>query len=428
MRPTAVVAARTIDGQGQSEQHRIMMLPVFSQPPTDPEFFNNPYPVYDEMRRLGPAFHWAEYDLRCFASHQSVDAALRDRRFGRDVSHIMSREEAGLAPIPDRLKPFYGFESHSMLEREPPAHTRLRALVNRAFVSRHIERLRPRIEALAHALVDGFEKNGRVDLLPAYAEKIPVIVIAELLGVPAGMADQLLAWSHDMVAMYQFNRDRQTEDRAVEATEAFGDFMRGYVEKRRASPADDLITRLIQAESAGDRLSNDELVTTCILLLNAGHEATVHGIGNAVKALLETGSDVQHLFAEDGAGIGATDECLRYDAPLHLFTRFAMEDFEFCGISLRKGMRVGLMLGAANRDPARYANPDRLDFVRGGANHVSFGAGIHFCVGAPLARLEMAVAIPVLFQRLSGLRLAGRPLYADRFHFHGLQSLELEWG
>jgi cytochrome P450 len=409
-----------------------MSLPRISVRPDDPAFFGDPWPVYDEMRSLGPAFAWDEYGIVCFAHHDSVNALLRDRRLGRDFSHVMSREEAGLEPIPEHLSEFYAFESRSMLELEPPAHTRLRTLVNRAFVSRQVERLRPRIEALANSLIDGFEPAGETELLRSYAEKIPVIVIAELLGVPAEMSDRMLDWSHKMVAMYQFNRDRRIEDEAVRATAEFSAYIRDYVERRRRDPRDDLITALIAAEEKGEKLTVDELVTTCILLLNAGHEATVHAIGNGVKSLLESGTDVTAAFSRgasaEEAGNAAADELLRHDAPLHLFTRYVLEDMEHGGAALKRGQRIGLLLGAANRDPARYADPHRLDFARGGAGHVAFGAGIHFCVGAPLARLEMAVAIPVLFARLPGLRLKTPPRYADRYHFHGLERLDLAWG
>ncbi len=367
-----------------------MTLPRYSVRPDDPAFFNDPYPHYARMRELGPAFVWEEYGFTAFARFAEVNAILRDRRFGREITHIMSREEAGLAPIPAHLEPFYAFESRSLLEREPPAHTRLRSLVNRAFLSRHIERLRPRIRALANELIDGFEAQRQVDLLPAFAEKIPVIVIAELLGVPMEMGDRLLDWSHKMVAMYQFNRTRQIEDEAVRATQEFSAYIRGFADARRGDPRDDLITRLLEAEEAGEKLSPDELVTTAILLLNAGHEATVHGIGNGVKALLEWGGPAKDLFDDPERGNAGADELLRFDPPLHVFSRFVLEDLEFAGVPLRKGQSVALLLGAANRDGQRYGNPDRLDFVRGGAGQVGFGAGIHFCIGAPLARIEMA--------------------------------------
>jgi cytochrome P450 len=392
-----------------------MALPRFSARPDDPGFFQNPYPHYARMRELGPAFDWEEYGLTAFARFSEVNAILRDRRFGREITHVMSRETAGLAPIPQHLEP------------EPPAHTRLRGLVNRAFLSRHIERLRPRIRQLANELIDGFANRREVDILPAFAEKIPVIIIAELLGVPTDMDDKLLAWSHRMVAMYQFNRTRAIEDEAVAATREFSAFIRSYADARRGDPRDDLITRLIEAEEAGEKLTPDELVTTSILLLNAGHEATVHGIGNGLKALLESGRANPHPFDDLAAGIDAADELLRFDPPLHVFTRFVLEDLELSGVPLRKGQVVQLLLGSANRDPYRFADPDQLDFVRGAQGHVGFGAGIHFCIGAPLARIEMAEAISVLFSRLPGLQLAGKPLYADRYHFHGLSELRLAW-
>lgn len=404
-----------------------MPLKTYLAKPDDPQFFNDPYPYYAEMRALGPAFRWEEYDQICFPRYEEVNAILRDRRFGREITHVMSRDAAGLGPIPAHLESFYRFEANSLLEREPPVHTRLRALVNRAFVSRHVERLRPRIESLANALIDDFANQGSVDLLPAYAEKIPVIVIAELLGVPTDMADQLLEWSHKMVAMYQFNRDREIEDAALSALEAFSVFLRDYVEQRRKDPRDDLISRLIEAEEGGERLSSDELIATCILLLNAGHEATVHGIGNSVKALLETGVALDAAFATPQQANNAADELLRFDAPLHVFTRYVLENMEYAGVELKQGQQIGLLLGSANRDPEKYAKPDTLDFTRGGAGHVSFGAGIHFCVGAPLARLEMAVALPVLFARLRDLHLAEPVEYADRYHFHGLKRLPLAW-
>jgi cytochrome P450 len=399
----------------------------FRQSPVDPAFVQDPYPAYDRMRRFGPAVFWEDYDLWCLTGHEAVNALLRDRRFGRDVLHVTTREALGWPDIPEHVRPFYDVEAHSLLEREPPVHTRLRTLVNRAFVSRAIDRLRPKVTALAEGLVDRFAAEGRVDLLPAFATPIPVIVIADLLGVPTEMAPQLLDWSHRMVAMYQFNRTRTVEDDAVAATRAFVGFMRGYVEARRGDPRDDLISHLIAAEEAGDRLSTDELITTCILLLNAGHEATVHAIGNGVKALLEAGLDTAAAFADETATAATVEELLRIDPPLHLFTRYALEPVEVHGVRLALGDRIGLLLGAANRDPLRYRGPGRLDPTRTGPPHVAFGAGIHFCVGAPLARLEMQCALPVLFRRLPGLRIAEPPRYADRFHFHGLEALHLAW-
>ena len=388
--------------------------------PVDPAFFNNPYPAYHAIRAATPVFKWEEYGMWCFARHEDVNALLRDRRFGRQILHVASREELGWPETPPHLKPFYDFESHSLLELEPPVHTRLRGLVTRSFLSRQVERLRPAIAALAHGLIDRFADRGEVDLLTAYATPIPVTIICDLLGVPAEMGPQLLSWSHDMVAMYQARRDRAIEDAAVRATVAFSDFMRSYIARRRKEPRDDLLSELIRAEEQGNRLSEDELVTTAVLLLNAGHEATVHAIGNGVKCLLE-----QNI--RSGIGEGHVEETLRYDAPLHLFTRYALEDIDYAGIRLKKGESVGLMLGAANRDPARFADPDRFIPERDPNPQVSFGAGIHFCLGAPLARLELAVALPILFDRLPKLALAEPPRYRNAYHFHGLEALRVRF-
>ena len=388
--------------------------------PCEPWFYQNPYPAYHAIRAAVPVFKWEDYGYWCFARHEDVNALLRDRRFGRQILHVASREELGWPQTPEHLKPFYAFEQHSLLELEPPVHTRLRGLVTRSFLSRQVERLRPAITNLSNGLIDHFETNGDADLLTEFATPIPVMVICDLLGVPTDMAQQLLLWSHDMVAMYQARRDRAVEDAAVRATVAFSDFMRGYIKQRRKDPRGDLLSELIRAEEQGQKLSEDELVTTAILLLNAGHEATVHGIGNGVKALLELG------FTEN-IGEGHVEEILRHDAPLHLFTRYALEDIEYASIKFKKGEEVGLLLGAANRDPARFAEPDRFDPLRDPNPHVSFGAGIHFCVGAPLARLEMQVAMPILFQRLPKLALAETPRYRNSYHFHGLESLRVQF-
>ncbi len=384
--------------------------------PRHAQFYENPYPAYGKLRETVPIFKWEQYGHWCFTRHEEVNALLRDRRFGRQILHVASRAELGLEEIPARLKAFYDFEQHSLLELEPPVHTRLRGLVNRAFLARQVERLRPKIQSLSNSLIDGFEAKGEVDLLVAYATPIPVIVICELLGAPTEMASQFLAWSHDMVAMYMARRDRAVETAAVTATIAFSDYMRALVAGRRKDLGDDLLSGLIRAEAEGQKLSEDELITTAILILNAGHEATVHAIGNGVKTLLELG--VTEPISES-----LIEETLRYDAPLHLFTRYALEDVEFAGIKFKKGEQAGLMLGAANRDPARFANPDQFTPTRDPNPHVSFGAGIHFCIGAPLARLEMQIAFETLFKRLPKLALAAKPHYKDSYHFHGLENL-----
>ena len=384
-----------------------------SQSPLDPAFVQDPYPFYETARSHGPFFHWVDYDAIATPNAAACAAIFRDRRFGREAP-------AERAPkIPPHLAPFYAVEAHSMLELEPPRHTRLRGLVLRAFTSRRIQALAPEIAALSHQLIDAFPQ-GEFDLLQHFAQKLPVIIIARLLGVPETMSDDLLHWSNAMVGMYMAGRDRAREDRAVTATEAFVAFMRSYIEARRAEPRDDLITALIAAEKTGEKLSTDELITTCILLLNAGHEATVHTIGNGVKTLLETGNTITPETAE-----ACSEEILRFDPALHIFTRWAYEDVEVMGHRFARGDQVSLLLAAANRDPGVWEDPASFHPSRSPKAHISFGGGLHFCVGAPLARLELQIALPILFQRLPKLRLTTKPRYADVYHFHGLKSLML---
>jgi len=396
--------------------------------PRDPEFFNDPYRAYAAIHAAAPVFFWEDYGFWCFARHADVSALLRDRRFGRQITHLMSRAELGWPEPKPHLAAFDALERHSILELEPPEHTRLRNLINRAFVSRRIERLKPEIEELARERIDGLADRGSADLVAEFAAPIPVAVIADLIGVPRALGPELAEWSHRMVAMYQHGVTRAVEERAAEAARAFADFIRSFARARRGDPGDDLISQLLVAESDGGRLSEDELVATVILLLNAGHEATVQAIGNGVKTLLEQGVDPPLAFASDTETAATVEELLRLDPPLHLFTRYALEDAELAGARLKKGDRIGLLLGAANRDPERFPKPEAFDNTRSPNAHVSFGAGVHFCVGAPLARLELTIALPILFARLKGLRLAEPPRHRDTFHFHGLEALRVEWG
>ncbi len=344
----------------------------------------------------------------CATSYDLVNALLRDRRFGREMPTELQQ------PCPAHLQPFYDVEAHSMLEMEPPRHTRLRRLVTRAFTSRHIAAMEGDIATLCHGLIDQFPE-GPFDLLDAYARPLPVTVIARLLGVPEDMGPQLVKWSNAMVSIYMAGRSRADENTAVAATKEFVAFMRRYVDARRSDPRQDLITRLIAAEEDGETLTTDELITTCILLLNAGHEATVHTIGNGVKAMLDHGAT--------GHEASVVEEILRHDPPLHMFTRYAYEDVEVAGHPFKRGDQVGLLLGSAGRDEAICPNPEVFDPRRTDPAHLAFGAGLHFCVGAPLARLELQIALPILFDRCPTLNLAEPTQYADIYHFHGLKRV-----
>jgi unspecific monooxygenase len=382
--------------------------------PLDPDFVQDPYAAYDRARAAGPVVYWEDYAMYAAFDAATVQALLRDRRLGREKpAHLVQ-------PTPDHLHDWQKAEATSMLDMEPPRHTRLRSLVLRAFTSRRIRDLTPDIEAVSAQLLATLPPEP-FDLIPAFCTQLPVRIIARLLGVPEDMSDDLLRWSNAMVAMYQAGRIRDIEDAANQASADFTDFLHGYINKRRDDPRDDLITQLIAAEEDGEKLSTEELIGTCILLLNAGHEATVHSLGNAVKCLLE------HKTPADALGpdtIAATvEELLRFDPPLHMFTRFAYEDIQLGEITLPKDAEIALILGAAGRDPAFYDAADQFNPTRRAKPNAAFGGGLHFCVGAPLARLELQIALPALFAHMPNMQLAEKPRYAMSYHFHKLDRL-----
>jgi cytochrome P450 len=394
----------------------------------DPHFYQDPYPTYARLQEEAPVFYWEEHQRWCFVRHADVTGILRDRRFGRQITHILSREELGWPPEREDLKPFLDIDRVSLLDLEPPDHTRLRSLIQKAFMARQIAQLEPRIAALAHQLIDEMPAQKQTDLLPAFATPIPVTVIAEFLGVPTSLNQQLLDWSHAMVKMYELARTAEMEQQAVQAAVEFVAFLKEFIAHKRRNPGDDLISNLIRVEERGERLAENEMITTCILLLNAGHEATVNVIGNGVLALLKHPVQLARWRREPGLAKTAVEELLRYDTPLHLFNRYVLEDLEWNGLPLKQGEQVSLILGAANRDRRAFTNPQQLQLDRRVNPHVSFGGGIHYCIGAPLARLELQTALPILLQRLPQLALAAEPRFADSYHFHGLEALPVQWG
>ncbi len=379
--------------------------------PHDPAFVQDPYPAYDAARARGPVIYWQDYGMYAAFDHATVHALLRDKRLGRAVP-------GRGAPAP-HLADFDAVEKHSLLELEPPEHTRLRRLILHAFTSRRIAALEGDIHEICIDLIRAMP-SGAFDLIPTYCQQVPVRVIARLLGVPEEMGPDLLRWSAAMVAMYQAGRTHEVEVAANTAAAEFAAFLRGYIEKRRNDPRDDLITQLIAAEEDGETLSHDEMIGTCVLLLNAGHEATVHSLGNAVKCLIEH----DKTDALDQSHIASTvGELLRFDPPLHMFTRHVYAEMSLGDITLHPGDEVALMLGAAGRDPAVYTDPHVFDPGRKAPAHLAFGGGLHFCVGAPLARLEMQIALPKLFEAAPGLHIAETPRFADSYHFHKLDRL-----
>ncbi|AOG08928.1 cytochrome P450 [Agrobacterium sp. RAC06] len=393
----------------------------------DPAFYSDPNRTYAALHDSCPTFYWEEQKQWFFTGYDHVNALLRDRRFGRQILHIATREELGMPEPAEHTRHFDKAEEHSLLEIEPPEHTRLRTLVNRAFVSRHVEKMTPEIELLANRLIDDFEKDGKTELLSTFADIIPVTMIARMIGIPEDMGPQLLKWSHDYVGMYMFKRTRADEEAADRSAKEFADYVRTVIAERRANPSDDLLSHMIHTEHKGQFLTEDELISTTIVLLNAGHEATVHQIGNSVRVILDSGIDPSTLFSDEKTTERTVEETLRICAPVHIFQRWCLEPCEIDGVSFQRGDKVSLILAAANLDPQKFPEPLAFKPSREEGANLSFGAGIHFCIGAPLARLELNIVLPLLFKRLPGLKIAETPTVKDVYHFHGLERLDLTW-
>jgi cytochrome P450 len=386
---------------------------------TDPAVVADPYPAFARARELAPV-QWHEgLKLWLAFTHAEANAVLRDRRLGR----IWADKEPA-----ERFGSFNLIHRNAILEMEPPDHTRLRRLISAAFARGHVERLRPWVEDLAGTLVDGLvERSGgseSVDVLSGMAEELPVAVIAELLGVPDADRPLLRPWSNAIVKMYEYGRTTEIEDAAERAAAEFVAYLRALTEERRRTPGEDLLSHLVSVrDSEGDRLTEDELVTTCILLLNAGHEATVNVSGNGLLALLEHPDQLQRLREDPGLLPTAIEELMRFDSPLQLFERTATEDVEIGGITVQRGRKIAALLGSANHDPVVFEAPETLDVGRTDNPHISFGAGVHFCIGAPLARVELQASFGALLERTSGMEL-GRPARRrPEFVIRGLADL-----
>ncbi|MFK7858870.1 MAG: cytochrome P450 [Granulosicoccus sp.] len=407
---------------------RIVPKNTVEQNPRDLNFVSDPYSLYRKWHADTSPVFWQDYGFWCLISYDSVNRVLRDRRFARlPPTGIIQK------PTPDHLRDFAAAEKYSLLAMEPPAHTRLRQRVNRAFVSRQIDRLAPAIEATAHACIDRFQADGKVELLRQYATPIPLNVITRLLGVPESSGPDLVAWSHAMVRVYTLSQTRKEEELANQAAFDFQAFLRDVIEDKRKHPSDDLLSHLLALDDESEPITDEEIISVTILLLNAGHEASVHQLGNATYTLLREypghrRAELLDALSDDQRADDIVAECLRFAAPLHLFTRFAQEALTLDGgPTLARGDQVGLLLAAANRCPRRFDQPNRFIPGRADAAHLSLGAGIHYCVGAHLSRLELRIALQVLFERLPALSLVEHPQYQDAFHFHGLQALHVHW-
>ncbi|NHC44230.1 cytochrome P450 [Motilibacter aurantiacus] len=400
--------------------------------PASPAFVSDPYPVYGELRKLGPVSWSPRTGQYVVARAADVDAVLRDRRFGRSYLQVATHAEMGRPEDPLHLAPFWDVVRNGMLDTEPPDHTRLRRLVAKAFTPRRVEGMRASIDRIATGLVDDLLAAGAdgspVDLKPLVAEPLPVDVIADLLGVPQADRHLLRPWSQDMCRMYELRPTADDEARAVSAAEEFAAYLRALAAERRARPQDDLVTALTEVVDEGERLTEDELVGTCVLLLNAGHEATVGVTVNGVATLLRHPDQLERLRADLSLVPTAVEEVMRYDTPLQLFSRWALEDADVGGVPVARGSQVALLFGSANRDPERFEDPDRLDVGRSSNPHISFGAGIHFCLGAPLARLELQTVFAELVRRVPRLALAAEPELGRGYIIRILETLPVTVG
>ncbi|GAA4132038.1 cytochrome P450 [Actinomadura keratinilytica] len=394
--------------------------------PWSPEFVADPYPVYARLRAERPVFYHEPTNQWVVTRHADVDALLRDRRLGRSYLHVATHEEFGREPEPEFLKPFWDLIRAGMLDVEPPVHTRLRRLVSKAFTARMVEGLRPMIRGLAEELAGALVAKGGGDLLAEVAEPLPVTVIAEMLGVPASDRGLLRPWSADICGMYELNPSPQAQRTAVRAAVEFSDYLRGLARERRAAPRDDLISALAQVVDGGDRLTEDELVGTCVLLLNAGHEATVNATGNAWWALFRNPGELERLRADHSLVPSAVEELLRYDTPAPMFERWVLEDIQVAGVDIPRGAEVALQFASANRDEAVFPEPDRLDLGRAPNPHITFGLGIHYCLGAPLGRIELAESFGALLRLAPRMRLVDEPEWKPGFVLRGLRALNVE--
>jgi cytochrome P450 len=390
--------------------------------PMDPEFLADPYPTYHRLRAEDPVHH-SPLGFWVLTRYEDVAAVLRDARFIKEPLAALVAARFG-AEVPRGV-------GLSMLDRDPPDHTRLRSLVSKAFTPRVVEGLRPRIQAIVDELIARAEPAGSMDLIEEFAYPIPVNVICEMMGVPVRDHERFKGWSLDIARGLDsiwLPPDSEIPRRSAAARHAISDYFRELIAQRRSSPRGDLLSALIAAEEAGDKLNEEELLATCILILIAGHETTVNLIGNGVLALLRHPAELSRLRATPGLITSAVEELLRYDGPVQRTARVASADATIGGHTIRQGDMVMPFIGAADRDPAQFRDPDRLDLSRADNRHIAFGWGIHFCLGAPLARVEGQIAIDTLVRRLPRLALVGDSVeYRQSLTLRGLKTLPVKF-
>jgi unspecific monooxygenase len=393
--------------------------------PSDVAFIEDPYAVYDELRREHPVLYDEATDHWLISRYEDVSSLLRERRLGRTYLHEATHEEMGHEPPPGWHAPFWDLINAGILDMEPPDHTRVRRLVSKAFTPAYVEGLRPRVRTIVDSLLEPLEQGMEIDLLPAVAEPLPVTVIAEMLGVPDVDRHLLRPWSADICKMYELHPSSDAQRDAVRASSEFGDYLRSLARSRRTDPGDDLISQLVHVVDEEDRLSEDELVGTCALLLNAGHEATVNATLLGWWTLFRHPEGLAEL-REDHTLIGpAVEELLRFQTPLPMFERWVLEPIEVHGVEIPRGAELGLLFDSANRDPIVFDRPDELRLERSPNPHLTFGAGIHFCLGAPLGRLELQTSFRALLTRFPAMEPVETPKFKPNYVIRGLDGLRV---
>jgi len=384
----------------------------------DKDFLVDPYPHLAKLRNAGKPIWHEETQMFLAAKYEDANAVLRNKSLGRIFKPREPESE---------WSTFNWLHADSILDSEPPKHTRLRALVSKAFNKNIIESQRETINKIVDGLIEDIKKKGgNFDLIADFAEPLPVKVIVAMLGFPEEEEYLLRPWSQAIVKMYEVNPSAEVQAAAKKAAGEFADYVQKLADERKVKPGNDLITDLVRVEEQGEKLNAHELVATCVLLLNAGHEASVNGFGNGMVALLEREAQYALLRANpDGLAATAVEEFLRFDAPLHLFERTATADTEIGGVEIKKGEKIASLLGSANRDENHFANADQMDITRDPNPHIGFGAGIHFCLGGPLARLEMGIALPKLVKAFPNMQIASDPVRRPTFVLRGYESVAI---
>jgi cytochrome P450 len=398
----------------------------------DPEFIAKPYEQLKTLRKEIPVFRDEVWNKVFFTLYSDVASLLKDKRLGRTMLHRYSREEIGWPPPDLKLAGWRSYQDNVFMDMEGESHSRIRSLVTKVFTPKKVESLRAKLESTTHKLIDAVEKNGKCNFVSDIAEPLPVIMIADLLGIPEKYLEHLRPWSGAIVKMYELG---YTDEQINEANKASVDFMNLIGElanERRKNPQDDLITDLVQVESAGEKLTENELRATAIFLLNAGHEATVNGSSLGLMSLFQNqnqfGIMKEAVHQNNQALIKtAVDEMLRYETPLPMFERYVLEDMEINGTQLKRGDEVALMYISGNHDEKRFTQPDELILAREDNPLLTFGLGTHYCLGAPLARLELQVLFSVLFKRLPNIQANGDARFAKGFVIRGLENLPIKF-